>query len=701
MASWNSTFQALFPGSSQAPPAAPPDLSQSSNVPDMTNPGGNSPSDTSGYPGFDPSPYFPTGLSPATGAPASQTYNPAYQYALNELEPQTTTTGTDSSGNPTGSQTIYPDITTAETTGLNLGTPAGLDTLGTRVAFNDPNAEFIQDTFPNSNTPSGNAAQNVYSWLSQGGPYQETTSGGQNDTALYPDPGNPNYTPGGAPGSVDLTQAGMNLAASDFNAGQGQNTGPPAWVLSLPVDLLSAGAGLYATLGADAGIAAADAGASTAADVATSDLGAITAGAGAAGGAAGSGVGAGLAASLGDTLNLLDPTMASGIQAADAASAIAGGVDPAVALQGISGVADLAGTAAGAADAGNFLPGPGDLSGTSSGVAPITADGGDFLPGPGDLGTTGAVAAGPVSPGAGGLVSTADAGIDPTVLGADTAGLGPTGGGDLTLAASTADPASSGSGFFSDLTSGNFGNLGQDVSNWFSSNPPVADVSNAAGEGDASDFPATGEGSNFLPGPGDLTGDAGSSGGGSWLSTLGNKFVQGLSDPFKLLGLGASGIGLGYNLLKANQSNPIPGMSNVQSAANQLTTQGATLQNYLTTGTLPAGVQASLDQATNSAIQSVKSNFASRGIAPGSTMEQQQIAAIQQNAAAQGGQLALNLLNSGVQMSDLGAQLYQSLVSTNVALNSQTEQAISNLASALAGGNRITLQTAPGTTVAP
>lgn len=224
----------------------------------------------------------------------------------------------------------------------------------------------------------------------------------------------------------------------------------------------------------------------------------------------------------------------------------------------------------------------------------------------------------------------------------------------------------------------------------------------------------------------------------------------------KVLSTGVAGLGLVNSLASAQKPNPIPGMAQLQAIADSLgasgkslnqtgqniaglgtgliapntaastgvaehaTSQASTLENYLNTGSLPPAVQASLDQATQSAITGIKAQFAARGMPPGSSAEQQEIAAVRQNAVIQGGTLAAQLYSQGVGLDQLAASIYQnltgtgaglvgtgvsaqgagtsaqaaaagateSLVGTNTALNTGVNNAIANLASALGGGNR-------------
>jgi hypothetical protein len=160
---------------------------------------------------------------------------------------------------------------------------------------------------------------------------------------------------------------------------------------------------------------------------------------------------------------------------------------------------------------------------------------------------------------------------------------------------------------------------------------------------------------------------------GSWLS----------SPTGKLAGVGVAGLGLAKNLLS---SNTIPGESNIQSLASSSQTQGALLQQYLQNGTLPPAVQTSVNAATQDGITAIKAKYAQMGVAPNSQAEVQDIARLQQNAVIQGATLADQLLQQGISESQLSGQLYNDLVTTNTAQNNQTNSAIGNLASALAGG---------------
>jgi hypothetical protein len=141
---------------------------------------------------------------------------------------------------------------------------------------------------------------------------------------------------------------------------------------------------------------------------------------------------------------------------------------------------------------------------------------------------------------------------------------------------------------------------------------------------------------------------------------------------------------MGYDLSRPGIKS-LPGYEGLSNAAATLGPQGTQLASYITSGTLPAGAQAALDQGTQSAIANIRSNFAGRGMS-GSSEEASAIAMVQQNKAVQGSQIASELLGKGIQESSLSAELYKSILNANVTQNDATATAISQLVGALAGG---------------
>ncbi len=163
-----------------------------------------------------------------------------------------------------------------------------------------------------------------------------------------------------------------------------------------------------------------------------------------------------------------------------------------------------------------------------------------------------------------------------------------------------------------------------------------------------------------------------------------------------------AGLGLGYDLLKGNETpqyEPQVGGAarNITAAAQGLEQQGGQLQSYLTSGNLPPGVNASLDVATNSAIASIKSQYASLGMS-GSSAEAEDINNVMLEKQAQGSQIALSLYQQGTSeiTSALGAfgeeaNIYSQLMDVGIQQNAELGQAISSFAAALAPRSSITI----------
>ena len=141
---------------------------------------------------------------------------------------------------------------------------------------------------------------------------------------------------------------------------------------------------------------------------------------------------------------------------------------------------------------------------------------------------------------------------------------------------------------------------------------------------------------------------------------------------------------IGYDALKANQGiNNIPGAKQLSNEAAALAGQGQSLQSYLQTGTLPPGVQQSIDQAKTAAVASIKSQYASRGMS-GSSAEAQDVAAASERAATSGAQIAQQLLQSGISETQLSSQIYSQLLDANIKNDNLLGGALATLAGAAA-----------------
>ena len=381
-------------------------------------------------------------------------------------------------------------------------------------------------------------------------------------------------------------------------------------------------------------------------------------------GVVGAGLGAGSGAALGAITggNVGQDALFGGLT-----GGLTGGFGPALGdALGIGSVGGdaLAGTAAGAL--GGLATGTNPLTGALTGGA-----GGLVAGGIGDLSSGSSAAVGGSAGGS--------AGAGPAPVAISGASPLPTGGG--ASAAGIAAPASAAAApatFGSEISGDTF---------------PVSYMSNDAAQAPVMLPSSTSVGGvpaldNFTGEFGYTSPDAGTpgnkDGGGNWLtnslSKVGGDLATGadklLSNPASLLTLG----GLGLDLAKGN--TPVKGQNQVSQIAASTLGQGQQLGSYLTTGTLPPGLQQSIDNAANSAKAAIRSKYAALG--GNSSAMEQDLANVDMQASAQGGQMAIQLLNSGINETQLSAQLYQSLMQNSLQQNGQLSQGVGSLANALA-----------------
>lgn len=149
-------------------------------------------------------------------------------------------------------------------------------------------------------------------------------------------------------------------------------------------------------------------------------------------------------------------------------------------------------------------------------------------------------------------------------------------------------------------------------------------------------------------------------------------------------GAALNAAGIVGSAIRGNQT--MPGEKEIKNIAGKLNTQGEAMQNYLSTGTLPPGLQASINQASEAAKATIRSQYASRGMS-GSSAEQQDLQSVDQRAQAQGAQTALQLLQTGINETGMAANLYNTMLGRAMESDEQLSSAISGFASSLAGGN--------------
>lgn len=173
---------------------------------------------------------------------------------------------------------------------------------------------------------------------------------------------------------------------------------------------------------------------------------------------------------------------------------------------------------------------------------------------------------------------------------------------------------------------------------------------------------------------------AGTGGGSIFSNPLGT-----IENAFNKNPVGATlaGGGLLYNLISGSN---VSGLSALKGEAQGLEGQGAQLASYLNSGSLPPTLQASLDQAKNSAKAQIKSYYASQGMT-GSSSELSALQQVDMNAVAQIGQIGSQLLTQGINESQISAQLLEGIVGINQKQQQSTGTSIANLAAALSSGS--------------
>jgi hypothetical protein len=153
------------------------------------------------------------------------------------------------------------------------------------------------------------------------------------------------------------------------------------------------------------------------------------------------------------------------------------------------------------------------------------------------------------------------------------------------------------------------------------------------------------------------------------------------------LGIGLAAGGLGYNILQGQKLTA--NEQALTNAANTQLGQSQALQQYIQNGTLPAGLQAMVDRASQAAKAQMVSSYAARGLNADPNQNAQlaqDLASIDQKAAESAGQLGINLLQQGLNETQMANGLYQFLVGVDQKQQALTGQAIANFSSALAGG---------------
>lgn len=359
----------------------------------------------------------------------------------------------------------------------------------------------------------------------------------------------------------------------------------------------------------------------------------------------------------------------SALHGAEGGALTGGGIGliggPAGFLPGTLG--DIAGGAGGGA-LNSFIQGNNPLVGAAEGAA---AGGIASLNTPS---TTSATGGGSNTVGVG---STAASNAAPTSIAGDT--------GDVSSGLSAAD-----TNFLSKASAASGAQAG-DVSSFLSANSPSQASANTDGLSPADTkflSKASGGDASLSPADTNFLSKAGATTAGAHPASSGSAFLDkpGFGTFKDMLianpGAAVSAAGIGADALKNNQM--VKGQRQIQNTAGQLGAQGQALQGYLQTGTLPPGVQGSINQAAEAQKASIRSRYANEG-GSGSSAMQTDLAAVDAWAKGQGTETALKLLDTGINESALSATLYQDIARNSLEQDNALGSAISKFASSLAG----------------
>ena len=154
------------------------------------------------------------------------------------------------------------------------------------------------------------------------------------------------------------------------------------------------------------------------------------------------------------------------------------------------------------------------------------------------------------------------------------------------------------------------------------------------------------------------------------------------------LGAAIGAAGLGYSVLQGQQTQKYS--PEMLAQAQSLNSQGQQLLSYLNSGTLPAGLQASLTQATSAAKAKVISNFASQGLNTDPTQNTAlaaQLNQVDQQALISTAQIGQQLMSTGLQETGISSELYKTLANIDQTQTANIGKAIANFASSISGGS--------------
>ena len=176
-------------------------------------------------------------------------------------------------------------------------------------------------------------------------------------------------------------------------------------------------------------------------------------------------------------------------------------------------------------------------------------------------------------------------------------------------------------------------------------------------------------------------------GGQGLLGTAGNAISR---NP---VGTALAAGGLGYNILQGQKNSAA--VNALESQAAQAAATGATLQSYLTNGTLPPAIQAQVSQATAAARARILANYQNTPGGADPTKNSalaQELNNLEIQAIATAGQLEQQMSTEGLQASGLSSNIYSQLAQIDATQTANIGKSIASMAAALSPGGGTTIK---------
>lgn len=170
--------------------------------------------------------------------------------------------------------------------------------------------------------------------------------------------------------------------------------------------------------------------------------------------------------------------------------------------------------------------------------------------------------------------------------------------------------------------------------------------------------------------------------GGLWDSTK----AYATAHPFQAAGAGIAGLGLLNNVIQGQRTSPE--MNAIGANAGAMNQQSQVMMKYLTSGTLPPGLDQAIKLSTQAAEANAVANAARNGMPTNpvqNTALAQQLSSIRQQAVADVAKMGVQLMSQGLSMAQISNQLYLQLEQLNRQQARDTGVAIANFAAALNG----------------